>query len=497
MILDEPTTALDVTTEAVILDIIAELKNKYNMSLIYISHDIGVVNKVSDRIAVMYRGEVVEFGDQKIIYKTPKHPYTRALINCMPRAGVVKEDSRLNTIPGYVTRRSAAETGCPFVNRCEKKNGDCLEKYGMVEREPGRFSACDRAYATDIPEKELKAKKGHLPEGEDPEHKTVLKIQNLKKHYGHTGRRVRALDGVDLSLDRNNVLGVVGESGCGKSTMGHTVSGLMKPSSGKIIFDGKDISVSWKKRSPEVLREIQLIFQNPGRSLNPSFTIESIIGRPMQKLLGIQSKQERRKMIIDLLKKVDLGAEYLSRRPKQLSGGEMQRVAVARAFSISPNLLVCDEPTSALDASVQASVLNLLVDLQKESGASYIFISHDLNVINYLSDYIMVMYLGRIVEYGMKDEVAGSPGHPYTEALLSAVPDVDPSLKKGSIRLEGSPPNPTKKIRGCPFAGRCHRKIGDICDSTPPPRVEISNTHFVFCHLSPGTMREEIAEKGI
>jgi peptide/nickel transport system ATP-binding protein len=271
----------------------------------------------------------------------------------------------------------------------------------------------------------------------------------------------------------------------------------MKPTSGKVIFDGNDISVSWRKRSPEVLREIQLIFQNPGRSLNPSFTIESIIGRPMQKLLRIKSKQERRKMIINILKKVDLGEEYLTRRPKQLSGGEMQRAAVARAFSISPDLLVCDEPTSALDASVQASVLNLLVDLQKESGAAYIFISHDLNVINYLSDYIMVMYLGRIAEYGLKDEVAGSPGHPYTEALLSAVPDVDPSLTKGSIRLEGSPPNPTKKIKGCPFTGRCHRKVGSICDSTPPPRVDISDTHFVFCHLSPGEMKTEIADKGI
>lgn len=491
MILDEPTTALDVTTEAVILDIIGELKEKYDMSLIYISHDIGVVNKVSDRIAVMYRGEVVETGAQSTIYEHPKHPYTRALINCMPRAGVVKEEVRLNTIEGYVTRRSAAETGCPFVARCEKKAPGCEDRYGLVERAPGHLAACDRAYAEDVPDRVRTARKGKLPEGTEPEHNTILEIDKLYKYYGHPGRRVRAVDGVDVVLQRNSVLGVVGESGCGKSTMGHTISGLIRPTKGRIIFDGTDISVSWKKRSLEVLREIQLIFQNPGRSLNPSFTLEQIIGRPMNKLLGEKSRKVRREKIIDILKKVDLGKEYLYRKPRQLSGGEMQRAAVARAFSISPNLLVCDEPTSALDASVQASVLNLLVDLQHESGAAYIFISHDLNVINYLSDNIMVMYLGRICEYGLKGEVVGSPAHPYTEALLSAVPDVDPSMKKKTIRLEGAPPNPTKVIKGCPFTGRCHRKVGKICDTTPPPRVDMSDTHFTYCHIP----REEMLRK--
>ncbi len=494
MILDEPTTALDVTTEAVILDIIAELKEKYNMSLIYISHDIGVVNKVADRIAVMYRGEVVESSSQEAIFNDPQHPYTRALINCMPRAGVVKETVRLNTIPGHVTRRSAAETGCPFVPRCDKKRPGCEDRYGFTERKSGHFSACDRAYAEDVPEISAQKDEGQLPEdGSAPELRTMLQIDKMKRYFGPMGKPIRAVDGVDLTLQSNSVLGVVGESGCGKSTMGHAVSGLIRPTSGKIIFDGMDISVSWKQRSPEILREIQLIFQNPGRSLNPSFTLETIIGRPMKKLLGINSREERKKRIVDILKKVDLGEEYLYRRPRQLSGGEMQRVAVARAFSISPNLLVCDEPTSALDASVQASVLNLLVDLQKETGASYIFISHDLNVINYLSDMIMVMYLGRICEYGNKHEVVGSPCHPYTEALLSAVPDVDPSIKKETIRLEGSPPDPTVKIKGCPFAGRCHRKVGTVCDTTPPPRVDYSDTHFSYCHIEQGKMKKVMA----
>lgn len=485
IILDEPTTALDVTTEVVILDIITELKKKYQMSMIYISHDIGVINKVSDRIAVMYRGEVVEAGNQREIFKHPEHPYTRALINCMPRAGVVKEQVRLNTIPGYVARRSAAETGCPFVSRCDKKIQGCEDEYGMIERAAGHFAACSRAYAKDIPDKQLKktgtSKK--LSQGaKESFGGEILTIDNLYKHFGHH-KKVRALDGVSVSLDRGSVLGVVGESGCGKSTMGTTVSGLLTPTKGRVLFDGLDISMSWKKRSPEVLREIQLIFQNPGRSLNPSFTLEQIIGRPMKKLLGIKSKEERREKIREILRKVDLGDEYIYRKATQLSGGEKQRAAVARAFSISPGLLICDEPTSALDVSVQASVLNLLGDLQDESGASYIFISHDLHVINYISDYIMVMYLGRICEYGPKEEVVRPPCHPYTQALLSAVPDVDTSIEKEQIRLEGSPPNPTKKITGCPFAGRCHKEIGEICSITPPPKRFFGDKHYIYCHL--------------
>jgi len=490
MILDEPTTALDVTTEVVILDIIAELIDKYDMSMIYISHDIGVINKVSDRICVMYRGEVVETGKQHTIFKHPLHPYTRALMNCMPRSGIVKEEVRLNTIEGYVTRRSATETGCPFVSRCEKKNETCVENYGMAERFTGHFAACDRAYAEDVPDKARSALK--IPTIQNGDEKTILDIDNLYKYYGNPARRVRAVDGVSVSLTKNSVLGVVGESGCGKSTMGLTVAGLYRPTRGKILFDGTNIAFTWRRRSPDVLKNIQLIFQNPGRSLNPSFTLENIIGRPMKKLLGIKSKAERKRQIIDILKKVDLGEEYLYRKATQLSGGEMQRAAVARAFSISPDLLICDEPTSALDVSVQASVLNLLGDLQQESGAAYIFISHDLNVINYISDYIVVMYLGRICEYGRKDEVVGPPYHPYTEALMSAVPDVDPSLKRKVIRLEGSPPNPTKKIVGCPFAGRCHKKIGPICDTTPPPRVYFSEHHFAYCHLPPEQMGEGV-----
>jgi len=482
MIMDEPTTALDVTTEAVILDLVKDLRQRFKMSLIYISHDIGIVNKVSDRIAVMYRGEIVEIGPKKSLFDKPQHPYTRALINCIPRSGLVKEEVRLNTIPGYVRKRSAEEHGCPFVDRCGKKVDGCVDRYGMTERSPGHYAACDRAYATDAPDKSI------IPiaveaQASGQQGEMLLKIEELYRTFRSRGKTVRAVDGVSVFLHRNNVLGVVGESGCGKSTMGYTVSGLLSPTKGRLLFDDVDISISWKKRSKEILKEIQLIFQNPGRSLNPSFNIETIIGRPMKRLLGIKSRAERRKRIEEILRKVDLGKEYLFRKATQLSGGEMQRVAVARAFAIAPDLIVCDEHTSALDVSVQSSVLNLLGDLQHESEVAYIFISHDLHVIDYISDYIMVMYLGRVCEYGKRDEVTSVPYHPYTEALLSAVPEVDPSLEKRVIRLEGSPPNPTEKIIGCPFAGRCHKKVGEICDTTPPPRVDFSDSHFLYCHI--------------
>lgn len=489
MILDEPTTALDVTTEAVILDLIRDLKDEYSMSLMYISHDIGVINKVADRIVVMYSGEIVESGPKEELFEQPYHPYTRSLINCIPREGLVKDTFRLNTIPGYVKQRGTDEGGCPFEERCSMKIPGCVERYGMREVGNKHAAACDRAYASDVPDSfaHLKvARSRTTPDQERP----VLEVQNLYKHFGKK-RKIYAVNGVSVKVERGSVLGIVGESGCGKTTMGQTAVGLYTPSQGRILFDGEDISVSWKKRSPEMLKQIQLIFQNPGRSLNPSHTVEQIISRPLKKLMGIASRDERRKMIVKMLEQVGLSKEYLEKKSNQLSGGEQQRVAIARAFCLSPGLIICDEPTSALDVSVQSSVLNLLGDLQAETLAAYVFISHDLHVINYISDYIMVMYLGRVCEYGKRDEVMKPPYHPYTEALLSSVPEIDPSLKKKKIRLGGQLPDPAKKIRGCPFAGRCHLQVGTICETQPPPLLRFSDTHTLSCHLDmPDAVRE-------
>lgn len=481
MILDEPTTALDVTTEAVILNIIKELRESLHMSLLYISHDMGVINKVAEHIVVMYNGEVVERGPKTQIFAHPFHPYTRALINCMPRGGVVKETTVLDTIPGYVKKRGTTEGGCPFFDRCEKSNENCVSSYG--EREVGtlHYAACDRAYARDVrrPQKSEEPEIGQRELSEE----TILKLDHVHKVYG-THHKVYAVNGIDVTVHKSTVLGIVGESGCGKSTTGHMVAGLYPPTAGHILFDGIDISIPWNKRSPHILKEIQLIFQNPGRSLNPSHTVEQIIGRPMKRLARIASAEERRNNIIDILHKVDLGKEYLTKKPRQLSGGEQQRIAIARAISISPSLIICDEPTSALDVSVQASVLNLLNELQLGSQVSYLFISHDIHVVNYLSDFILVMYAGKVCEYGKRDEVMTSPYHPYTEALLSAVPEVDPTRQKKPIQLEGKLPDPTKKPVGCPFAGRCHRQVGPICAKKSPPKNLLSSTHYAFCHIT-------------
>ncbi len=487
MILDEPTTALDVTTEAIILDSIKDLKEKLDMSLIYISHDMGVINKVSDQIAVMYNGEIVEKGPKEKIFNSPSHPYTRALINCMPRGGVVKENAKLNTIKGFVKRRGAAQKGCPYQDRCDVKNNTCLEDYGIRNIDEDHITACDRAYATDVENDIVKKLKPHakvkkVEQIEEVNPETILEIKDLYKIYGNK-RKVYAVNGVEVAVDSGTVLGIVGESGCGKSTTGNMVAGLHNPTSGNIIFNGVDISGGWKNRSSEVLKDLQLIFQNPGRSLNPSHTVEQIIGRPMQRLLGIESKTERRETIIKILRKVDLGKEYLLKKPRQLSGGEQQRIAIARALSISPKLIVCDEPTSALDVSVQASVLNLLNTLQKDTDITYLFISHDLNVINYLSDNIMVMYAGRICEYGQRDEIMNDTSHPYTQALLSAVPEVDPTKQKKTIHLEGDLPDPSSLTKGCPFASRCHKKLGKICEEEFPPKVSLSDTHYYYCHI--------------
>ncbi|MGI6466457.1 MAG: dipeptide ABC transporter ATP-binding protein [Sphaerochaetaceae bacterium] len=482
MILDEPTTALDVTTEAVILDSISELKEKLGMSLIYISHDMGVINKVAEQVVVMYSGEIVEKGPKEMIFDHPQHPYTRALINCMPRGGVVKENTKLNTIKGYVKQRGVEEGGCPFAPRCEKRNATCEAEYGMKKRTTNHWATCDRAYATDIPD--IEYKNAPIKRDDIEKSKELLKIEDVHKVYPGK-RKTYAVNGINISLNNSTVIGIVGESGCGKSTLGHMVSGLYKPTKGKIIFDENDISIGWNKRTPDMLKNIQLIFQNPGRSLNPSHTVESIIGRPMKQLSKIKSSKERRKKIIELLKRVDLGVDYLEKKPNQLSGGEQQRVAIARALSIEPQLVVCDEPTSALDVSVQAAVLNLLNELQVESKAAYMFISHDLNVINYLSDYIMVLYGGKVCEYGKRDEVMNNNHHPYTTALLSAVPEVDPKKQKKSVKLGKRLNDPAKKPKGCPFAGRCPVQVGKICEEVYPPQYNLTKEHFYNCHIAP------------
>ncbi|MCD6398026.1 MAG: ABC transporter ATP-binding protein, partial [Spirochaetaceae bacterium] len=291
-----------------------------------------------------------------------------------------------------------------------------------------------------------------------------------------------AVDQVSFECRKGEILGIVGESGCGKTTLARSIVGLIAADGGTVHFNGGEISIKGKKRSRELSQKIQMIFQNPDSTLNPQKTVEQILGRPLT-LLKKSSKKERKKEIIKLLESVKLGERYIHRYPHELSGGEKQRVGIARAFASNPELIICDEPISSLDVSVQAGIINLLIELQKEHNISYLFIGHDLNVIRHISNRVVVMYMGKISEVGTSSELFAPPYHPYTEALLSAIPVLESDVSVRKIRLEGAVPSPINPGLGCRFHTRCHRRVGEVCVNTPPPEIEVSPGHFIYCHI--------------
>jgi peptide/nickel transport system ATP-binding protein len=483
LIMDEPTTALDVTTEVVILDLVRDLAKKLDTAIIYISHDLGIISSISDRIAVMYRGELAELASKEDLFNNPQHPYTEALINCIPKHRVTKNDKRLATIPGYISSRTKNDSECAFKERCKYSGSEgCAARGTMFEVSPGHWTTCIHVKDTSP---EFPASSGLRSQTKKQDKDHLLEVKNLSKTYFTRRNEYRAVDNISFFLNRNSVIGIVGESGCGKSTTALCIAGLQKITNGDLKYKETSINCTWQHRRKDTLKEIQMVFQDPARSLNPIYTVEQIIGRPLKTLCGIRSKQEQRRVITELLSKVGLSEQYLKKKTGQMSGGERQRIAVARVFAVKPDLIICDEPTSALDVSVQAAVLNLLLELQQNSdNLSYIFISHDLHVVNYISDYVIVMYLGKICEAGKTAEIFNPPYHPYTEALLSAVPEIGLGEKKTLIRLEGSVPVPDGRLRGCPFHTRCPRKIGSICETTVPPEIHFSSTHNICCHLS-------------
>lgn len=486
LIMDEPTTNLDVTTEAVILDLIQELKRKFNAAIIYISHDLGVIAKVADRIGIMYMGELVEEGSKEDIFSRPLHPYTIGLMRCVPKLGIAKEDTRLQSIPGYVPSPISIPAGCVFSSRCSYRKEKCVQsKPELVQYSPEHRTAC---WMTGEEQKvgmqkirEAGKPAPHLLSSFSDKGGPLLNVKNLRKYYENR-EKVKALDGITLNVGKSCILGVVGESGCGKTTLARCIIGLLTPTAGKIYYDKQDITLPWNKRDRVFLKKMQMVFQDPEGTLNPVHTVRQIIARPL-KLHNIVKRSKLNYHILELLKRVNLGAEYISRHPFQMSGGEKQRVAIARAFASSPEFVICDEPTSSLDVSVQASVLNLLLELQEKTKTSYLFISHDLNVVHYLSDYIAVTYLGKLCEFGPKKSIFNPPYHPYTEALLSAIPVPDPRVEQRRIRLPGSVPSAINPPSGCRFHTRCPRKIGAICESKEPPSVKVGEDHIIYCHL--------------
>ncbi|MDX1614509.1 MAG: ABC transporter ATP-binding protein [Candidatus Promineifilaceae bacterium] len=502
LIMDEPTTALDVTVEAAVLDLIAELRRDFDTAIMYITHNLGVVARVSTRVGVMYAGEMVERGTVEDIYKRPQHPYTQGLMRCVPRLGADKASSILYPIRGRVPPPNNRPSGCIFGPRCDYVEDRCRRERPKLRQLPnGTWVRCHFAEEID-PAKWQPSEDLALPtlsgDGEKAA-EPILELHDLKKYYEVQGssirdvfgmgepRYVKAVENASFKVEKGRTLGVVGESGCGKSTLIKTIIGLEDATSGDAQFMGFDVTDSITTRDEQLIRELQMVFQNPDSTMNPSYTVGQQIGRPMERF-GTVPKKQIRAEVIKLLESMRLGANYYSRLPRQLSGGEKQRVGIARALASRPDLVLCDEPVSALDVSVQAAILNLLLEVQQDFNTTLVFIAHDLSVVRFFSDDVAVMYLGQIMEIGPADAIYTPPYHPYTEALLSAVPIPDPKVKQKQIRLEGNVPSAIAPPSGCRFHTRCPRRSllpdgGKICEEELPPWRETEDGHRIFCHI--------------
>ena len=498
MIMDEPTTALDVTTEAVILDLINELMEEYNTAVLFITHNLGVIARISDRIGVLYAGEIMEEGGIKEVFNNKLHPYTRGLLGCVPRVNASKKDISLSAIPGFIPRPDELPEGCIFGPRCEFVEEDCrTESPPLVSVAGSHLTACRRweilKGMADV-EDTIREDTGEEELGE-----VVLEARNIKKYFPFAGgfgsllkgkkSTVKAVDDITVRVRSSFTMGIVGESGCGKTTLARCIAGLEEATSGEIELEGNDLAYSVNQRPREILRRIQMVFQNPDASLNPQHPAGDSVARPLV-LLRNMNKKEVRDRVAELFDAVSLPPEYIDRLPHELSGGEKQRVAIARAFAADPSLMICDEPISSLDVSVQASLMNLLSELQDSKNTSYLFISHDLSAVRHISDWIAVVYLGRLWEIGPAEDVFIPPYHPYTEALLSAIPIPDPEIKQDRIRLKGSVPSAFNIPPGCRFHTRCPRKIGEICETEEPPWQDLPDGHRICCHIPLDELRE-------
>jgi peptide/nickel transport system ATP-binding protein len=502
LIMDEPTTALDVTVEAVVLDLIEDLKRDFNSAIVYITHDLGVVARVCDTVGVMYAGQIVEGGPVGEIYADPQHPYTQGLMRCVPKLGTSKDSSWLHPIQGRVPAPAdRPKDACVFAPRCDYATEQCRQEAPRLqELAPGHSARC--LYAGEIDGSSWMPPEGLVPElaaAAERDEKPILEIENLKTYYRQESRSVmslvglgekqyvKAVDDVSLQIPAGCTLGVVGESGCGKSTLAKTIVGLESPREGEAEFLGFDISLPISDRDLDLVREMQMVFQNPDSTMNPSYSVGHQIARPLRRFRTVVSDDVYDE-VVRLLRAVRLNERYYYRLPRQLSGGEKQRVGIARAFASRPELVLCDEPVSALDVSVQAAVLNLLLEIQRQHGTTLMFIAHDLSVVRFFSDYVAVMYLGHIAESGPAEAIYVPPYHPYTEALLSAVPIPDPQADQKHIRLEGTVPSALNPPTGCVFHTRCPRRDmvpdgGQVCALEAPPAQYNTDDHRIYCHI--------------
>ncbi|MFQ6024488.1 MAG: dipeptide ABC transporter ATP-binding protein, partial [Acidiferrobacterales bacterium] len=492
LIADEPTTAVDVTIQAQVLDLLRDLQAGAGMAILLITHDLGVVATMADRVAVMYAGQIVESASRKELFADPQHPYTRKLFRAIP--GWAKRGDTLEVIPGTVPSLRQSFRGCRFADRCDYVFERCRREAPRWVTAAGRGVRChlydaestvhvQPPYTTETPAKKKQADRA------DTYAASLLQVQNLKVHFSiHRGvlRRVvghvKAVDGVSFEIPPGHTLALVGESGCGKTTVGKGILQLVKPTDGTVVFSGEELNALAPAQLRKLRRRFQVVFQDPFASLNPRMLVGDILDEGMRALGLGGDRHARQRRVEELLGHVGLPTEARSRYPHEFSGGQRQRISIARALAVEPQLIVCDEPTSALDVSVQAQILNLLKSLQDTFGLSYLFITHDLSVVEYLADQVAVMYLGRLVETGNAEEVLQNPKHPYTRALLSAVPSIDPESKRPVIKLEGDIPSPSAPPSGCHFHPRCPEAMAS-CRQTYPGNVRFSETHQACCHL--------------
>ncbi|THF93344.1 MAG: ABC transporter ATP-binding protein, partial [Sulfitobacter sp. SK025] len=503
LILDEPTTALDVTVEAAIVELVKDLGRKYGTSMLFISHNLGLVLETCDRICVMYSGEAVERGSIEDVFDEMQHPYTQALFRSIPLPGADKNARPLIAIPGNFPLPHERPPGCNFGPRCDYfQAGRCDQGPIMMQDVPGnerhatrclRFQEIDWAAPPQMAELKEKGEIGRV----------VLKMDKLKKYYqvaansmfgGVAAKVVKANEELSFEAHESETLAIVGESGCGKSTFAKVLMGLETATEGRIMLDGQDIgNIPIEDRSTQNVADIQMVFQNPFDTLNPSMTVGRQIIRALEIFRVGDNSKDRHRRMLELLDLVKLPREFANRMPRQLSGGQKQRVGIARAFAGDARIVVADEPVSALDVSVQAAVTDLLMEIQREQKTTLLFISHDLSIVRYLSDRVMVMYLGHVVELGTTDQVFSPPYHPYTEALLSAVPIADTRVKKKHIVLEGDVPSAMNPPPGCPFQTRCRWKSqvpGDKCETVLPALRRLASDHEIKCHLTDAQLAE-------
>ncbi|UUX50754.1 ABC transporter ATP-binding protein [Nisaea acidiphila] len=497
LLMDEPTTALDVTVEAGIVELVKELGQRFGTSMLFISHNLGLILETCDRITVMYSGEAVETGSVKDVFDRMRHPYTQGLFRSIPLPGADKYAHPLVAIPGQLPLPHERPRGCNFGPRCSYfEAGKCdAGEIPMIDTgmEGAHFTRCARVSEIDW---DAPLVHENVVEATEPG-ETILKIQGLKKYYevaankmfgGGETRVVKANEEITFDAREAETVAIVGESGCGKSTLAKILLGLETATDGTVSLGNKEIgSTDIGDRDTNTISSIQMVFQNPFDTLNPSHSVGSQIVRTLERFGIGKTPQERENRMLELLDLVKLPREFAKRMPRQLSGGQKQRIGVARAFAGAPKVVVADEPVSALDVSVQAAVTELLMDIQRSSRTTMLFISHDLSVVRYIADRVIVMYLGHIVEQGTTEEVFAPPYHPYTEALLSAIPIADTKISKKHIVLDGDIPSAMNPPSGCPFQTRCPHKSevpGNRCETELPATRTIEGGHRIKCHLA-------------